>query len=208
MRFSGRHPVRCVGDHETTAHGVVSPVGQFRAAGIEGDETHAVRMQRQRVLVIEGEIGAFSSNATMRVARTAISPDLANRLHDVRRWRRHPRCRVRGHRRPSRMALSLPWPLPVAPSEPYSVTVIRATRSSSPLVAQPQREQARRAHRAHGVRARRADADLEQVEDAECHAALSARPAKGKPQVNQPEAAVAGRIAMPAQPDQQRRQQQ
>ena len=70
------------------------------------------------------------------------------------------------------MALSLPCPLPVAPSEPYSVTLMRATRVEHVRVAQAQRELARGAHRAHGVRARRADADLEQVEDAQCHAAL------------------------------------
>src|SRR4051794_25637586 len=33
---------------------------------------------------------------------------------------------------PSRMALSLPCPLPVAPSEPYSVTLMRATFSNNP----------------------------------------------------------------------------
>jgi len=31
---------------------------------------------------------------------------------------------------PSRMALSLPCPLPVAPSEPYRVTLTRVTRAS------------------------------------------------------------------------------
>ena len=73
---------------------------------------------------------------------------------------------------PSRMALSLPCPLPVAPSDPYSVTLHARHPRQQAALAQAQRELARGAHRPHGVRTRRADADLEQVEDAQCHAAL------------------------------------
>ncbi len=71
------------------------------------------------------------------------------------------------------MALSLPCPLPVAPSDPYSMTVMRGNAPELPRVAQSQRELARGAHRADRMRTGRADADLEQVEDTQCHAALS-----------------------------------
>jgi hypothetical protein len=37
--------------------------------------------------------------------------------------------------RPSSTALSLPWPLPVAPSEPYSSALTRAVRAMSPSCA-------------------------------------------------------------------------
>ena len=50
---------RLIADDEAAAHRVVSPVRDLRAGVIESHEAHAVGMQRQRVLVIEGEVGAL-----------------------------------------------------------------------------------------------------------------------------------------------------
>ncbi len=50
---------RFVADDEAAAHRVVSAVGDLRTGAVEGHEAHAVGMQRQRVLVIEGEVGAL-----------------------------------------------------------------------------------------------------------------------------------------------------
>src|SRR5882672_5431430 len=54
-----------------------------------------------------------------------------------------------------------------------------------PIVAQAHREQPRSAHRTNRVRTRRADADLEQVEDADCHP-LPPRPASLQPRDSTP----------------------
>ena len=48
-----------VADDEAAAHGVVNAVDDLRACAIESHEAHAVGMQRQRLLVVEGEIGAL-----------------------------------------------------------------------------------------------------------------------------------------------------
>ena len=80
--------------------------------------------------------------------------------------------------RPRITARSLPWPCPVAPSEPNSSARTRVTSSISPSSARP----------AANVRAarigptvcerRRADADREQVEHADGHPAIMRRPTR------------------------------
>ena len=73
--------------------------------------------------------------------------------------------------RPHSTALSVPWPRPVSASEPNSSARTRRTRSRMPVSRQPAAGEARgRAHRPDRVRGARADADLEEVENADGHA--------------------------------------
>ena len=162
LRAVGRH---LVADDEAAAHRVVDAVLDLAARGVEGGEAHAVGVERQRLAAMHHQVGGLVE-ARSRACRPAAA---------ARCWRGWPRARrarcsmstVSGSwpARPSSTALSLPWPLPVAPSEPYRSAFTRAVRASSALVREARDEQARGAHRAHGVRAGRADADLEEVED-------------------------------------------
>ena len=75
---------------------------------------------------------------------------------------------------PSRIALSVPCPLPVSASDPYSRTSTRTPSVEHSLVAEPLDKPPRRAHRPNRVRTARPDADREQIEDADGHALLYA----------------------------------
>ena len=125
-------------------------------------------MQRQGFTAVEDQVRS-SRRRRCHVGRAAAARRVRASSRAAPGW--PPRRRVSGSypASPSSTALSLPCPLPVAPSEPKSSARTRAVASSRPSCRQAQREQPRRAHRAHGVRAGWADADLEQVEDGDGH---------------------------------------
>ena len=75
--------------------------------------------------------------------------------------------------RPRTTALTLPWPCPVAPSDPNSSQRTAATRSRRPSSRSRETKGTAARIGPDGVRAGRADADLEQVECADGHACLS-----------------------------------
>ena len=68
------------------------------------------------------------------------------------------------------IALSLPWPLPVKPRLPNSSIFTPVGLRELTIGLETLGEPLRRAHRPDGVRARRPDADLEDVEDRDVHA--------------------------------------
>ena len=70
---------------------------------------------------------------------------------------------------PSRIARSVQWPRPVSASEPYSCAETCAVRLEQAASRQQLDEAPRGVHRPHGVRTRGADADLENIENAETH---------------------------------------
>ena len=63
--------------------------------------------------------------------------------------------------------MSVAWPRPVKASEPMSVTSTAATRASAPRSASPAAKAAAAFIGPDRVRRRRADADLEELEDAD-----------------------------------------
>ena len=67
------------------------------------------------------------------------------------------------------MALGLPWPIPVAPSEPEELDFDRGNVVQLSLFVELANEQAGSPHRPHRVRTRGSDTDLEKVENANGH---------------------------------------
>ena len=160
---------RLVADDEAAADRVVDAARQLAAVGVERREAHAVGVERQRLAAVEEQVVASRRRRSRACPSSCSRPRRADALEPRGDRVRRRRSSGSSPSSPSSTALSLPWPLPVAPSEPYSSTSTRATSREQPVASQPQREQARGAHRPDGVRTRRADADLEQVEDADRH---------------------------------------
>ena len=71
---------------------------------------------------------------------------------------------------PSSTARSVAWPMPVSASEPYSSTCNSRNAIEHAGFTQPAGKAARRAHRTHGVRTRRPNANLVEIEKTRRHA--------------------------------------
>ena len=159
-------------DHESATHRVVLAATELQAGGVEGAEDQAVG--------VEGQRPADEGQLRPAVERDRVLAEQAQfaTLADRRQARRDA---VGIHRfgcspsSPSSTALSLPWPLPVAPSEPYSSTLMARVAVSCPSRRRPSAK--RRAARIGPTVCEldEADTDLEQVEDTEGRGRLQAR---------------------------------
>ena len=158
------------GDHEAAAHGVVVAGVKLFAGVVVGGQTHAVRMpgqglahvQRQVALPVEGDLVApvqgqptarddllHEPGAGVRVDGLGVLAGQAEQHRGVRAV-----AHAGGRQR----------------AEQLGVHAGRALEDA--VLAHAVREAAGSAHGPHGVGRGRADADREQVEDAERHAVL------------------------------------
>ena len=110
-----------VADDEAAADRVVAcGWQQLGAVGVEGGEAHAVGVEGQRLAAVEHEVARSRRRRSVRPP-SSVQPACSSRMRRQQRRDRVDVDRVRlVPSRPSSTALSLPWPLPVAPSEPYS----------------------------------------------------------------------------------------
>jgi hypothetical protein len=149
-------------DHETAADRVVGVAVQLAVIAF-GNQGHGVGVERQ-VLVEQAHV----ARPDKRHRQAAVQQQGVGFAQvDAR-----PICvgsMASGHSpiRPMMVALSLPWPMPVADSEPYSA-LRRAAPVPAPTFAQRLNEQAA-ARMGPTVWNWTADADLEQVENADSH---------------------------------------
>jgi hypothetical protein len=159
-----------VADDEAAAHRVVDAVGKFVAARTEGDETHAVGVEGQGFAAMEDQVGRrFECD---RVAARQRQPALGPHGIEQRR------DRVDVHRvglvtgQTEQHGLVAAVTLAGGAERPVEQRLHAPRALEQAVVRQSQREHARGAHRPHGVRAARTDADLEEIEDADRHAAI------------------------------------
>ena len=123
----------------------------WRGAGVTMSKTICA-------LGIEGD-GAPPASGSRRSSRAR----RATKRLGARRDRRCPGVRPAS---PRITALSVAWPLPVKASEPRQ-RHLDARRPGHRAVSRARRERRRRLHRPDRMRRRRADADLEEFEDAD-----------------------------------------
>ena len=160
-------------DDEAAADRVVRLLQQRRAVGVVGEERHAVGVVRQRAAPVQDQLGRLVEVDLVGVPYVGgQQPQPLGRADRVApRRRRSPRRRCAASGPPGRAARPSACRAR-ARSRPASRTARRgrtAVCASSALVLEPAGEHPGGAHRADGVRAGRADADREQVEDGDGH---------------------------------------
>src|SRR5690606_6006800 len=158
-------------DHEAAADRVVVLGGEHHAGGVVRGEAHAVGVVRQLlalvhhqvVLLVEGDLvlatvaDALAAADALQRGRDEVGVDLVRPVAlQAHQHRLVGAVAAPGHRQRAE-------DLGAHPRDP----------AEGAGVAQPLGHEARgRAHRSDGVRGTRADADLEQVEGADCHPAI------------------------------------
>ena len=155
-------------DYKAAANGIIVARGQhFAACGVRS-ETHAVGMERQFLALVEEQI-AFFVESNFMLAEQANFFFTANAIQTCR----------------DRLGIDCIRPFAFQPAQHRLVGAVAATgvrqraeqlgldaRNIFQNVAfiQPARDEARgRAHRSDRMRRRRADADFEQIENADSH---------------------------------------
>ena len=155
-------------DDEAAADRVVVARRDHLATRIECREAHAIRVVRQFLPLVEDEVGFLVERDLVFAEQT----DFLVGADSLERRRNH-------------IGIDLVGPLALETTEHRLVGAVAAARMCEraeqlrahacharevALLLQPARDEARRgAHGPDGMRRRRADADLEQVEDADCH---------------------------------------
>ena len=159
-----------VADDETATHGIVGARRQLGPGRVEGAQPHAVGMKGQTLAAVEDEVAPLVEG-DRRPARAAAQhqpPPGADGLQQ----RRH---RLHVHRvglvpgQPQQHGLVAAVALAGGAERAEELALHPRRAVQHPVGCQPEREHPRRPHRAHGVRAARPDADLEEVEDRDCH---------------------------------------
>ncbi len=160
-----------VGDDKATADGIIDALDQQPALVIESGEGHAVRMARQRVLLVEDEIfGRLELVGRMagRRNRTGLLHRLYDGVHRVGIDKVRPLAGQAENDCPAGAMTN------AGEGERPVQADLQArndgTGGARPLVAEDQRQKAvGRRHRSHRMRTGRADTDLEDVKDRKKH---------------------------------------
>ncbi|MCY1230156.1 hypothetical protein D9M72_425590 [compost metagenome] len=154
-------------DHEAAAHRQVARFAQARAAAVEGMELHAIGMLGQCLAAVEGDVLLLDEGHDMAAQQRQLARLAQRRESGV------DGIGIDGVGRLAHQAEdhALVGAVPLAGGAERAVQLDpHAGHLRQQAVAlQPLREHQGRAHRAHGMRARRADAHLEQIENADCH---------------------------------------
>jgi hypothetical protein len=172
VRDDLRAAVRVATDDEAAAHGVVAALEQQTAFRVLRGEAHAIGMQRQAFAAVEHQI-AFLVEAD-RPSTEQVQPSGRAQRREPRSHRAdvHAVRLVALEAEQHRLVAAVALAGGAQRSEQLDAQVRAALEQTVGLQAQC--EQPRGPHRAHRVRAGRADADLEQVEGADGHAATLA----------------------------------
>ncbi len=156
-------------DHETAAHRVIVAGGDHLVLGVVGGEAHAVGMERQLLPLVHRQVALFVEGDLV-LPHQVDALGAANALQGGR----------------DEVGVDQVRPVPFQPQQDRLVGAVAAAgqgeraehlgadtrhlRQSAGIQQPAVHEALGRAHRAHRMRGTRADADLEQVERADCHA--------------------------------------
>ncbi len=153
---------------EAAAHGVELVAMHHAAARVERREAHAVGVQRQRLVAVEQQVERLVELDLMRAGQPQPARGADARERGLDRFRLDPVRTVALEPEQHRAVRAVP-----APGQRQRAVQLHADPRGALEQPPPRQvcdERAGGIHRPHGVRTRRAEADLEDVEDGEGHA--------------------------------------
>jgi len=167
----GDHPVgagRPLVDHEAAADRVVDALLELGAVGVEGGEAHAVRVGGEEVAVVEDEVRALVEADRMAAEEGQLAAGADRRDQRAHAVRVDPLRRLAFQAEEDGPVGAVP----AAGRGERAEELDRHPRGprEQAVRRQPLGEPPRRPHRPHRMRARRPDADGEEIEDADRHA--------------------------------------
>ena len=173
---------------EAAADRVVGPLEELGAGRVRGREAHPVRVLGQRLAAVEDQVfgRAQGDRVPAEQAHDLLDADAVDSGGDLRPGRSSRAPRPRGPGAPlGRCRGPCRWRRAIRRARP----ITRAVRVELLMPLEGQREPSPGAHRADRMRARRPDADREEVEDGNRHIvdrSTRRTPARGRPGLHVP----------------------